>query len=114
MNSDPPSSWMPETLKGRDELVEEACCEVGGGAAGDAANPPFGDRVVSSKVLVGVSRRVSDRQGVDLDDPARRGGLETLGQAFGMSLFRYFAPLDCGAQTTRNKIACRRTAAASS
>src|SRR6478752_5268428 len=87
MNSDPPSTWMPETLKGPlgDELVEEACCEVGGGAAGDAAwagawHEPFrspgsgGDRAFCAGSAPGRSNGATGAR-----DPPTGGSLARLG-----------------------------------
>ena len=66
--------------------VEEASGEIGGCAAGDAGDGPFGDRVAGGEVLDGVAGGEVDEDGVDLDDLSRPFRLEALGQAFGIAL----------------------------
>jgi hypothetical protein len=59
---------------------------MGGGAAGGRGHGPFGDRVVSSEVLVGPARAVGDEQSIELDDLAGPGRLEALRQALACAL----------------------------
>jgi hypothetical protein len=88
MNSLPPSTWIPRTGKRGlgDQFVEQRLGAGGAGSSGDAADGPFGDRVIGGEVF---DRRVGphvDEERVDLNELAGAPGLAAFGQAAGVTL----------------------------
>jgi hypothetical protein len=88
MNSDPPSTWIPLTLKGRagDELVEQVLRGAGGCGGCNVPHGPFGDRVVGGEVFDRPVRLYVDEEGVDLDELAGRPRFSAFGQTLGVTL----------------------------